>query len=117
MRNLGDSFRPVPLHELEKPSEFCCTFRISTVQILLKARDMNIKAENFRRERVCGGEFLRAPDSLLPDGIAHAPIIRLLTLSGNPAAAECNHWVAKNIIREGNKMGQRWGASFCCGSE
>ncbi len=85
-------------YQVEEFPELRCAFRISPVQIFLKARDMDVKAEYFLRKRMRCGEFFRAPDSLLPEGIAHGLIIGLLTLSGNFTPKNATDRVVENII-------------------
>jgi len=45
----------------------------------LKTRDVDIKAENFRREGMLIGKFLRTMNPTLPERDLHRPIISLVT--------------------------------------
>lgn len=80
---LGQFFRAVLYCEVKEFSEFHLALRISPVQILLKPGHMDVKGEYFRCKGMRYPQLFCAPDSLLPNGISHALIIRLAITFGN----------------------------------
>ena len=55
------------------------------MEALLEARQMDVKAENLRRERVLNGQVFGAPNAFLPGSIGHRAIMGLSGRGTQPA--------------------------------
>jgi hypothetical protein len=56
----------------------------SLMEALLEARQMDVKAENFRSERVLNAKLFGAPNAFLPGSVGHGAIMGLCSRGTQP---------------------------------